>query len=277
MTHLKQFINRILLPVFVSGLMIFTSCTSKKSVIRQPLREQGHSYLLEQLSKNELKYNWLSARCSVVVVSDKKTKTEFNGQIRMKADSILWISLSPALGIEVARLMITSDSIKFVNRLDKSFFTGDFDFISNKFQTTIDFDILQAIILGNDLHSYENDSFRAGVDGWEYKLQTTNRLKKRKYYKQKSNPKILVQSIWLNPDNFKISRVHLKEFGDDNRRLQVDYSLFKPIDNQLFPSNLLIDLQDGKKMQIQITFTKIELDSPQSFPFKIPDNYDRMK
>ena len=257
--------------------VLITACSTKKNIIRQPLREQGEAFLLDKLAESELKYDWLSARCNVAVIDDKKSKTEFNGQIRMKADSVLWISLSPALGIEVARLMITSDSIKFINRLEKNYFTGDFDFISNKFQTTIDFDILQAIILGNDMHSYENESFRAGIDRMEYKLQSTDRHKNRKFHKQKDNPKILVQNIWLNPDNFKITRINLKEYGEENKRLQADYSSFKAIDSQLFPSSLFVEIQSEKKLIIEINFTKLELNAPQVFPFKIPENYVKMK
>lgn len=269
--------GRILIfSLFITSMLI-SSCSTKKNIIRQPLREEGEAYLLGKLTESELKFDWLSARCNVAVIDDKKSKTEFNGQIRMKADSVLWISLSPAMGIEVARLMITSDSIKFINRLEKNYFTGDFEFISDKFQTTIDFDILQAIILGNDMHSYENESFRAGIDRMEYKLQSTNRHKNRKFHKQKDNPKILVQNIWLNPDNFKITRVNLKEFGEDNKRLQADYSSFKAIDSQLFPSSLLIEIQSEKKLIVEINFTRLELNSAQDFPFKIPDNYVKMK
>lgn len=283
MTWLKKriafFPYSLVLPCFLMVCLMIggLSCSTKKSIIREPLRVEGETYLLEKLEHSELKFDWLSARCNIVVTDEKRSKTEFNGQIRMKADSVLWISLSPALGIEVARLMITSDSIKFVNRIDKAYFKGDFEFISQVFQTTVDFDILQAILLGNDMHQYENSSFRASIDNMEYKLQSTNRLKDRKFHKQPENPKILVQNIWLNPDNFKISRIHLKEFGEDNKRLQADYRNFIPVDNQLFPSVLDLDLQSEKKLHIQITFSKVELDQPQAFPFKIPDNYVKMK
>jgi hypothetical protein len=267
---------------YISFILLITtlftqSCTTKRSIIRQPLREEGESYLIEKLTESEVKFDWLNARCNIVVVDDKKSKTEFGGQIRIQNDSVIWISLSPALGIEVARLMITTDSIKFINRLNKSYFTGDYEFISEIFQTTIDFDILQSLIVGNDLHSYENISFRASVDALEYKLQSTHRLKKRKYLKKDDTPNILVQSIWLNPDNYKITRVNLKEFGEENKRLQTEYSSFKPIDSQLFPTVLKIDLQSEKKLAIQIDFSKIEVGARQAFPFKIPDNYVKMK
>jgi hypothetical protein len=263
--------------LLLSIIILGQSCTTKRRLIRQPLREEGESYLLERLAESEVKFDWLSARCNIVVVDDKKSKTEFNGQIRIQNDSVIWISLSPALGIEVARLMITSDSIKFINRLNKSYFIGDYDFISAIFQTTIDFDILQSLILGNDLHSYENNTFRVSIDAMEYKLQNTHRLKKRKYLKKDDTPNILVQSIWLNPDNYKITKVHLKEYGEDLKRLQTEYGNFKPIESQLFPTSLKIDLQSNKKLAIQIDYSRIEVGVKQDFPFKIPGNYSKMK
>ena len=268
--------------IFITGILLLTtlfsqSCTTKRSVIRQPLREEGETYLLERLNESEVKFDWLNARCNIVVVDAKKSKTEFSGQIRIQYYSAICNSLSPALGIEVARLMITTDSIKFINRLNKSYFVGDYDFISEIFQTTIDFDILQSLIVGNDLHSYENSSFRASIDALEYKLQSTHRLKKRKFLKKDDTPNILVQSIWLNPDSYKITRVNMKEFGEENKRLQTEYSSFKPIESQLFPTVLKIDLQSEKRLAIQIDFAKIEVGAIQAFPFKIPGNYVKMK
>jgi len=258
-------------------LLCTPACVTKRSVIRQPLRTEGEVFLLEKLAESEVHFNWLSARCNVVVVDDKKSKTELNGQIRLQNDSVIWISLSPALGIEVARLMITSDSIQFINRLNKTYFVGDYHFISTLFQTTIDFDILQSLLVGNDLHSYENATFRASIDAMEYRLQSTNRLKKRKYLKKEDTPNILVQSIWLNPDNFKITRINLKEFGEENKKLQAEYSSFKPVNSQLFPTRLNIDLQSNKKLTIQLDFSHVEVDTKQAFPFKIPGNYTKMK
>ncbi len=95
----------------------------------------------------------------------------------MQKDSVIWLSFSPALGLEVARLKITPDSIKFMNRLDRVYFEGDYQLLNNFLQTTIDFDILQSLLIGNDFTFYDNNSFRASIDALEYRLSTTSRTK----------------------------------------------------------------------------------------------------
>ncbi|HPE43325.1 MAG TPA: DUF4292 domain-containing protein [Bacteroidales bacterium] len=245
-------------------------------MIKKPLKEKGESFLLEKMAASELNFDWFSARCAVSVISDKKTKTDFRGQLRIQKDSVIWMSLSPALGIEVARLMITQDSIWFINRIEKNYFKGDYDFINSFFQTTIDFDILQALLLGNDMTHYEDDNFRAGIDAMDYRLSATQRSKKKKMLQEEEVPNILVQNIWLNPDHYKITKVNLKEFGEENKQLEVKYSRFGAVQDQLVPGLLEMLLQADRKLQIKLQYNNISTDEALKFPFSIPSKYTKM-
>ncbi|HOI32795.1 MAG: DUF4292 domain-containing protein [Bacteroidales bacterium] len=274
--------NRTKFPVFLSVVVlvaIFTlqGCKTKRAMIKKPLKEQGETFLLEKMAASELRFDWFSARCAVTVISDKKTKTDFRGQLRIQKDSVIWLSLSPALGIEVARLMITQDSIWFINRIEKNYFKGDYDFINSFFQTTIDFDILQALLLGNDMTHYEDDNFRAGIDAMDYRLSATQRSKKKKMIREEEIPNILVQNIWLNPDHYKITKVNLKEFGEENKQLEVKYSRYAAVNDQLVPGLLEMLLQADKKMQIRLQYSNITTDEALKFSFSIPSKYTKMR
>jgi len=279
---MENYMNKGLKQTFFFGLLAMLllsmpACTTKRSIIKQPLKEKGSAFLVEKMDKSELAFDWFSARCNISLVNDKKHKSDFRGQLRIKKDSVIWVSLSPALGIEVARLMITTDSIRFINRIDKTFFEGDFDLINSFFQTTVDFDMLQALLTGNDLINYEDDDFRASVDAMEYRLTANHRIRKKKALRQNDSPNILVQNIWLNPDNYKIVRVNMKEFGEENKRLQADYSQFEAVENQLFPTELHIQLQASNKLDINIGFNNLSINESQSFPFKIPGKYENLR
>ena len=61
-----------------------------------------------------------------------KGKAQFNGnqypinaQLRMRKDSVIWISASAFLGIEAARLLLTPDSFKMINRLNSTYISSD--------------------------------------------------------------------------------------------------------------------------------------------------------
>jgi len=269
--------HRILHVCLLLMLLLAVSCKTQRSIIKEPLKSEGEKFLIDKMADAEFKYTYFNARCNVTLIDDKKNSTELRGQLRIQKDSIIWISLSPALGIEAARLMVTNDSIRFINRIDKTFFEGDISLVNNYFLTTIDFDILQALITGNDIEGYEDGNFRASIDAMQYRLTATNRVKQKKYLKQKDTPNVLVQNIWLNPNNFKIMSLNIKEFGEENKRLQAFYDDFETINGQMVPASINFELQGGKKINLKIKYSRIELDILQTFPFKIPDNYTEMK
>lgn len=265
--------------LFLGFLLIASGCRSTRNVMKAPLKSADEMFLLEKMASAETRFDFYNARTNVTIINENKSKTELRGQVRIKKDSIIWISLSPALGIEAARLMLTTDSIKFISRLDKQYFVGDYQFIEEQFGTTIDFDMVQALITGNDLESYEDANFRASVDRSEYQLSATKRLKTRKSIKQKNDtPHVLVHNIWLQPETFKIVKIDLKEFNDETKKLEAAYSEFTEINGQYVPGRIDFKLHGGKnKLDLQLVFSKVELDTEQQFPFKIPDNYSKMK
>ncbi|MCB0807539.1 MAG: DUF4292 domain-containing protein, partial [Bacteroidales bacterium] len=99
-------------------------------MIKEPIKEYGADYLFDKLKENELKFEWFSAKFNLDLIIDKK-KNSFRGQLRMRKDSAIWVSFSPALGIEMARLLITEDSVKFINRINKTYFAGDYRVVNN--------------------------------------------------------------------------------------------------------------------------------------------------
>ena len=90
---------------------------------------------------------------------------------------------------------------------------------------------------------------------------------------------IPIQSIWLNPENFKISKVVLNETDKDNRRFTAIYKEFENIDNQTVPSNIGYRIETNDNLiKINIRYSKITINpDPLSFPFRVPDNYTEIQ
>jgi hypothetical protein len=255
-----------------------SSCKTSRSVYKEPIKEEGPDYLFEQLSKNELHFDWFMAKFRTDYRHGKKL-TEFKGQIRIKKDSAIWVSFSPLLGIEAARLIITNDSVKFIDRINKIYFVGDYQFVNNYLNTNVDFDILQALVTGNDFQFYEKTRFRASIDNREYRLSTAERHKLKKYVKEYDNPpQVYIQTIWLDPETFKITKVSLTEIQKENKKLDAYYGSFQEIEDQLYPFSLLFELSKNveEKIDVDIKCTRIKLNEPLSFPFNIPEKYERV-
>ena len=269
--------SRLVILLFAGIVLSLSSCKTHRSVIKGPIKEKGADYLINRLKENELKFNTLSARFSATYVYNKK-KTDFRGQIRIKNDSAIWISITPALGLEMVRLLITNDSVRFMNRMDKVYFEGDYAYVNNFLKTNINYDILQSLITGNDFKFYDDASFRASIDSREYRLSTTGRRKIRKAAEPNdTGPLVLIQNIWLNPENFKISRVDVKEYQKDNKKLEAHYNNFVEMNSQLFPTLIQFSITADNPIDLTLDYGRITLDQPLSFPFTIPSKYDRIR
>jgi hypothetical protein len=271
--HRLRFYKLLLLaPIF-----FIQSCSPARKVMKAPIKEEGAEFLFARLKEKELKFEWFSAKFSAEY-TNKGKENSFNGQIRVRKDSLIWISLTPMLGIEAVRLMISQDSVKMINRLNDTYFIGDYEYVNRFLNTNIDFDLLQAFLLGNDLQFYEDGKFRASIDRGEYKLSTGERRKLKKFVRNsQENLKVFIQNIWLDPASFKITHADVKEIRRDNIRLESTYGSFETIGDQLFPLEMTYIIWADNTIRVNADFSKIILNIPMGFPFKIPASYQPVK
>jgi hypothetical protein len=271
--------NRIFLTLFVSATLLaaFTSCSTQRAVIKDPLKEAGADMLFSKLKESELKFDWLTAKFSAEY-KNKDTEHSFGGQIRIRKDSLIWLTLSPMMGIEVIRIMISQDSIKFINRMNNTYFIGDYEYLNKFLNTNIDFDILQAFLMGRDLSFYDNDHFKATVDGQLYKLSTTDRQKLKNYVRtSEEDVKAFIQNIWLDPGTYKITKADVKEVKREKIRLEALYSSFEQVQGQLFPMKMEYNIYADNNIATKVSFSRVAVNEPQLFPFKIPASFTPVK
>lgn len=260
----------------LAGILLFSSCTTQRSLIKQPIKDEGPEYLFKKLKERELQFSTLSARFSADYKNGNQ-KYAFSGQIRIQKDTLIWLSLS-VMGLEGMRLMISQDSIKYINRLNNTYLIGDWYDLNQFLHTNIEYDILQSFLIGNDISFYEDGKFKASIDKDEYKLSSSSRQKMKKYIRNQEEARnIFVQNIWLNPKTFKITRADVKEIRKDNIKLDATYSSFESIGNQLFPREMLYLITAENRILVDVKFSRITIDEPMKFPFKIPSDFTRIR
>jgi hypothetical protein len=265
------------LAIIACLLSLLTACNPSRKAIKAPLKEEGADYLFDKLKEHELKYSWFSAKFSAEY-ENNGTSVSFSGQIRIRRDSLIWMTLTPMLGIEAVRIMISQDSLKMINKLNDTYFIGDYNYLNRMLNTNIDYDILQAFLIGNDLQSYENSKFRASIDRGEYKLSTTERRKLRKFVRNSDEMiKAYIQNIWLDAQTFKITFADVREIRRENIKLDAAYQQFEEVQGQLFPKMVEFNIRADNNIYVKAEFNKIILDTPLQFPFKIPSNYRQIK
>ena len=263
-----------ILIITIAVILSFTSCSSSKRVsAKRNLKKYGFEYLKLKMDENKLSFNNLSAKLSLTYNNNKST-TRLKGQLRMREDSILWISFSPAMGIEAARLILTRDSIKFINRLNKTYFLGEYQMLDTLISTTIDYIIIQSMILANELPYYKLDNYNVKADDNMYLLTMVKKRKvKRKIKKGNSPTNVIIEKVWLDPVNFRMRRVEMNEIGNEKKKLIVQYDDYRQVEGKMFPFKIKISVFSDNDLVIDVDYSKVHFGETMRFPFRIPSKY----
>lgn len=270
--------------IYILSIFSLFSCKTQETISNTSNRAKedtiqikttlGSDSIIYKMTENQFNFEWLSAKFTADYETDNNN-TSFSGQIRIRKDSIIWISISK-FSIEGARILITQDSIFVINRMDNNYFKSDFNYINRFINSTVDFDMLQAFIVGNDFKYYEKDKFKTSFDGDYFHLNTINRHKLKKYIRNENEKlKILIQNIEINPRTYKIINLNVKEVKENNK-LKISYSDFENINDQLLAKLLQISIISEKVIGIKLEYSKVILNEEFNFPFKIPENYERI-
>lgn len=269
----NRFFTNILI---ISLLLLFQACKTQRSISRQPVVAKETAFLLQKLQENQLHFEWLTSRATIRM-ENQNQRMDLRARFRLKKDSIIWASLSPALGLELARLKISHDSLRFLNRMERVYFEGDYQLITRIMPTTIDFNLLQSLLLGHGFPLFDKDAFQASVDGEVYRLTMGNSSKPNAHYELQEQPGIFIHDIWIDPDHFNIIQLKMKETGGANQELLVSYQDFIEVGDERFPSRILFELKGSAKTHLQIEFSRIELNQEQTFPWRLPDNFTKIE
>ena len=137
----KQF----LFTIFV--FLMFASCRSTKTTkttktlyTKAPKAEA----LIESVESAHFKFNWMSAKVSGKF-SDSNQNFSFKGNMKIRKDSLIWISISPGLGLELGRVLLDLDSVHFMNRFEKTYFKSSYAELSEITESTLSYMRIQSL------------------------------------------------------------------------------------------------------------------------------------
>jgi Domain of unknown function (DUF4292) len=200
----------------------------------------------------------------------------FNINLRLCTDSAIWISISPLLGIEVARVLVTRDSVKFIDRLNKKYSVSDFQFLNDLLQVNVDFDIIQGVLTGN-LFAYKKNKFNSVyIEDRYYILSTLSKRKLKRSLEDVDISKPIVQDLWVDGSNYRITRLNVED-QRLNKTLLTDYADHRQTEGGLFPFKSKTVITAGKTLKIDIEYQKLTLNNDIDFPFTIPAGYERIQ
>ncbi|MDQ3050298.1 MAG: DUF4292 domain-containing protein [Bacteroidota bacterium] len=274
---------QLIIPILLAAglLWFFPGCKTRHKTITPVVKdakkpEDKTAPDLQQLISNySFKTQTLTAKAAVKTVIGEQEHS-FNINLRIYTDSVIWISITPLLGIEVARILITRDSVKFMDRLNKKYSTSDFEFLNDMLKVNVDFDIIQGVLTGN-LFAYKKNKFNSVyIEEQYYILSTLSKRKLKRSLEDIDNNKPIVQDLWVDGSTYRITRLSVED-QRYNKSLLTDYKDHRQTDGGLFPFRSNTVIKAEKILKVDIEYQKISLNNDIDFPFNIPSGYERIQ
>lgn len=255
-----------------------TTASQQNKTPAPSLKKENIYSLVSKLKANKYDYKWITAHFSFDMDEDS-SHTSFSGTIRMRKDSVIWMSIAPLLGIEAARVMLTQDSAMTMDRLHDTYFKGDYDYINSRLADDIDFELIQSVMVGSNVEFYNDTAkMKSYFDGSQYLISTIRRrkLKRILYHNSNYRSKSDAQFIWLDPQDYHITHVRLEDFVN-HRTFDAYYSDFQKVDSVMFPFHIRYEIVAEKKIRIDLQYKKVAFKLQEETPFTIPKKYERVQ
>ncbi len=254
----ENILNKLLIAC---GLLVMVSCSAHKHLTAGTsptvVAKVNEEAKLEPIRTQQLGFNTFSGKAKAsLAINGNNNDCTLN--LRINSGKKIWVSVTALLGIEVARAVITPDSIQVINRLQGVYFKKPFSFIYKYANRQIDFNMLQALLIGNAIPQALNDSTKIASD-------STNNIT------LSGNLRDLIYKLVLGSD-MKVSQTNLTN-QDAGQSLQA-VNAFALSGTQKVPSQINIASVAGdKKIQINLHYVKVDINQPLEYPFNIPDSY----
>jgi hypothetical protein len=161
------------LTALVVGSFVMTGCSNEQRIADgKHLRSMEPNNVLKRYDKEALKWDWIGFKLDTKIEVDGKSDS-FTLNVRMARDSAIWISLSPALGVELARVLLLPDSVRLISKVpsNKFVFEGNYNQLAESLGIPFDFYTFQDLFSGTPLGlNPQDDKFISKVDGSDYIL-----------------------------------------------------------------------------------------------------------
>ncbi len=250
-----------ILYIFIITIAV-ASCKSSKITDANTNLGMSAKKVIKNHYNNAFDKETITAKLKVKYIG-KSSLPSVTASLRVKKDEIIWVSLSK-FGFPVGKVLITPNRVTYYEKINRTYFDGDFSLLSNWLGTELDFEKVQNLLLGQAILNLKNEKF--SID-----------LQKNKYQLTPKKQYDLFSILFLiNPDNFKISSQEISQ-KEENKILTIDYNNYMKVDGEVFPKDILITATDSKNTStLDVNYRSIAFDTPVSFPFKIPKHYKKI-
>lgn len=118
------------------AVLLLASCSTKKKLVTdQP----------------SVDFEWMTAKVSgELSLTSNLSPLTFNGTVRMRRDSAVWLSASAFMGMENVRVLITQDTVTLLNRVDQTYLIEPYGEMADRYHWPATLHETQDLLLGKE-------------------------------------------------------------------------------------------------------------------------------
>jgi hypothetical protein len=290
MSHHMKSTSALFLAVILI-LCISFSCKTPEKIPEMKLRQMSAVRLYKKAKDNTFDYRHFQIKRINIQFDNGKTRTTFRASVSAQKNQAVLLSVTK-LGILLVRVMLTPDSILYVNYFDKSFYHGDYAPINNLLQYDVNFNTVQAIVSANIFSLFEDEKELREFITWDekglYVLQseTVRKLTRmeekgkqqrlERFLKRKDEKIPVIQTFYFDPKLFTIRKVEMKD-KDSPREALLYFNDYEPVGDRYYPSSVdLIFRSNDTSIEVNAKMSGFSTDNGEFVPLRIPEKYERV-
>ena len=193
------------------------------------------------------------------------------GNLAIYRDSLMVLSVIPALGYEAIRIMCTPDSIIVLNRQEKSYMASSFDAYRAKYKIPLEFNDIQAI--------FSNEAFYYKINRQDRRFESNVKIgDDENLYLLESfiqQERLTNQGIRINARKLTLDGMFIVDY-ERRMRMNLLYSDFATAATGLFPRSVEVDLfENSNSIEIDLKYGQVIFNDSLKVRFMAPEHYTR--
>lgn len=208
-----------------------------------------------------LHFREMSAKMRITATMNGRTQS-FNAQMRWHKGKKVWMSMS-LLGIEGLRAVITSDSIRWIDRINSQYLDKPYNYIASAISLDIPFEALERMLLG--LPAIMDATGATFTDNGQYeevKGTYRNTYQTSAFFSKVNN--MLIE--------------YRAEDAEGQRSLLCRYGDFRNVEGKMFAFERYMKFVQKRDMvDLQVKFTEVNLAGSLTYPYQVPSKFKRIE
>ena len=269
----NKIMQKLFLITIFLGLIISSCHTAKQTqhVLKDTVTTQSPGVQLKPVDSTELIKQQLANAINTPLNFTTfygRAKANFSSAaqsgnatvyIKMQRDSIIWISITGPLNIEGARILITPDSVKILNKLEGTLQLSSIAHLQQITKLPLSFSDFQNIILGKPVIISSND-----LD-YQFKKDSVTVT---------STGGLLTYIYSFTKNNFQLGQSSFQLTNNATvNGANIFYNDYHQVNDINFSASRNISISGQSPANLQLNFKEYNFNQPQTFLFTVSKNY----